>query len=509
MSQNTVPPQAGTWWRRLERGLDHVLPTGGNPLTQLGAVAGLLLLVLLVSGVYLFVVFDTSIEGAWHSIDRLSREQPFPGAWLRSLHRYAGDALMLVVWLHVVREWVLGRGHGFRRVIWWTGVPPLLLLYPSAIGGFWLNWDQLGHYSAVASSELLDQLPLLGASLTRNFTHAGALSDRLFSLLIFVHIGVPLLLLFGLWFHLQRIHRPRVLPVLPLALGLLATLGGLSWLSPVQSQAPADLATVPTDLPLDWILLHLHPLADAVSPQLLLWALAAGLLLLLFWPTRRGRSSAAVAVVDPAHCNGCRLCVDDCPYAAISLVAHPLAKPGRQLAVVASGRCAACGICQGSCPVSTPVRRSASLSPGIDLPELSLAALKRRLQAALAPDGNGAAPIVVFRCRQGAQALNIQAPRVRVIDLLCAAQLPAAFVTYALHGGAAAVVLGSCSEAACEFRLGSRFSAERMQGVRLPRLSKSVAKDRFRLVIADRGEEAKLAAALASLSEQSVIGDGR
>src|SRR3546814_19686715 len=88
---------------------------------------------------------------------------------------------------------------GLRRASWLTGVPLLVFVYISAMGGFWLGWDRLGQYAAVASAELLDELPLLTAALTRNFVNVDAVSDRLFSLLVFIHLGVPLLMLFGLW----------------------------------------------------------------------------------------------------------------------------------------------------------------------------------------------------------------------------------------------------------------------------------------------------------------------
>src|SRR3546814_10459551 len=105
-------------WMRLERVLARVFTSGTNPLAQLGAVACLLLLLLLISGIYLYVVFDTSATGGWRSIDTLSRRQPFPGGWLRSLHRYAADAFVLITVLHLLREWVLGRYRGFRRASW-------------------------------------------------------------------------------------------------------------------------------------------------------------------------------------------------------------------------------------------------------------------------------------------------------------------------------------------------------------------------------------------------------
>ncbi len=70
--------------------MDRWFPAGTNPLVNLGAIACLLFAILLVSGVYLFVVFDTSVSGAWISIDTLSRQQPFQVAGFAA--RYAADA---------------------------------------------------------------------------------------------------------------------------------------------------------------------------------------------------------------------------------------------------------------------------------------------------------------------------------------------------------------------------------------------------------------------------------
>lgn len=148
-------------WIRLERRVGRAFPEGGNPLAHLGAIACLLFAMLLASGIYLYAVFDTSVDGAWKSIDALSRQQPFPGGWLRSLHRYVADAFLLVTLLHLLRELLLGRYTRFRRASWLTGIPLLLFVYISGIGGFWLNWDRLGQYSAMASAELVDALPLI------------------------------------------------------------------------------------------------------------------------------------------------------------------------------------------------------------------------------------------------------------------------------------------------------------------------------------------------------------
>ena len=261
--------------------------------------------------------------------------------WLRSLHRYAADAFVVLMAAHLAREWLHGHYQGIRRFSWLTGVPLIVFAFVSAIGGFWLNWDQLGQFSAVATAEWLDALPLLATPLARNFLTVGAVGDRLFSLFVFVHLGVALLMIFGLWFHMQRLTRAAVFPPRPLALATFGVLCALALGAPITSHPPADAGTVPAALALDWILLFLHPLTYATSAGAVWWAVAASLLLLLALPFLPQPARAPVAVVDAANCNGCRRCFDDCPYAAITMVPHPNGKPGKELARVDADLCIA------------------------------------------------------------------------------------------------------------------------------------------------------------------------
>ena len=488
-------------WQRVERACDSLV--GGadaNPLRHLGSLAFALFGVLVLSGIYLYVVIDTSAAGAWPSIDRLSREQWYLGGVLRSLHRYAADAFVIVILLHLLREAVFGRFRGFRRFSWLTGVPALALVFVSAIGGFWLNWDLLGQYSAIANAELLDALPFFATPLSRNFINVAAVSDRLFSLFVFVHLGVPLLLVFALWFHVQRISRPAVLPPRAVALPALAALLLLALLRPVMSHPPADLAHVPTPLALDWWLLAIHPLTDIGSPALV-WALLAlafaVLLGLPFLPARRAQPP--VAVVDPANCSGCRRCFDDCPYAAVTMVPHASGRSGRFMASVDADLCASCGICVGACPSSTPFRRAAELVTGIDMPAAPIGALRARLRRGL-QGSRAPRPIAAFVCERAAPLPDAAAADVLALPLVCLAALPPSFVEYALRDGAAGVLLVGCR--GCEYRLGRRWTEDRLAARREPHLRPSVPPERLALLWADPGEEDALACTIGALRAQ-------
>jgi ferredoxin/coenzyme F420-reducing hydrogenase delta subunit len=478
------------WVLALDHGFDAAFGAAANPLKQLGALAFLLLWLLAISGIVLYALLDTSVDGAYRSIDALSREPWSAGSALRGLHRYGADAFVLVMLLHLLREWALGRFSGFRTYSWTSGVVLLPVAYACAIGGFWINWDRLGQFSAIATAEWLDTLPFLASPLARNFLD-GAVSDRLFSLFVFVHLGLPLLLVFACWAHVQRISRAGVFPRRALAAGTLALLLLLALALPVRSQGPADLGTAPQQLSLDWLLLFLHPLVDATSGGLV-WAFAAaGLAALLALPLLRRAPAEPVAVVDPAHCSGCGRCADDCPYGAITLVPHPQRHAGVQLARVQAQMCASCGICAGACPSSTPFRKARALVTGIDMPQGPVGALRERLRAGLAAGQRR----VVFGCDHGAAVGGLQAPGVLALSLPCAANLPPSFVEYALREGATEVVVAGCREGGCEFRLGQRWIAERLRGTREPPLRPGTPR-RWRTVWADAGEESRLREAL-------------
>lgn len=487
--------------RALEHAFDRPFGAAGNPLKHLGALATMLLWLLLASGVVLYVVLDTSAAGAYASIDALARVPWMLGTLLRGLHRYGADAFMVVLVLHIAREWALGRYAHFRRVIWWTGVPLVLLAFVSAIGGFWLNWDRLGQYSALSTAEWLGALPFLAVPLARNFLDGAALGDRLFTLFIFVHLGVPLMLMFGLWFHVQRLSLARVFPPRPLALGTLALLALLALLAPVASQGPADLARVPQALALDWLILFIHPLVDATSAELVWVLVALVFFLLLLPPFLPAPARAPVAKVDPQHCSGCERCFDDCPYAAITMVAHASGKPGARMAQVEADLCASCGICAGSCPSSTPFRSAERLVTGIDMPQLPVDALRADLVQRLAALP-GPHKLVVFGCVEGVRT-RLAAPGVLRMDLICAGMLAPSFVEYALRAGADGVLVAGCREGGCAYRLGQRWMAERLEGAREPYLRRSVPGERWSVAWTDAGDEAQLAAALADLRRRT------
>jgi NAD(P)H-flavin reductase/ferredoxin len=261
-----------------------------NPLYYLGPISYYLMWLVVASGLYLYVFFETSITGAYDSVEALTHGQRYAGGVLRSVHRYASDGMVITMFLHLARHWTFDRYRGFRWFSWVSGVALLWLVYAAGINGYMLPWDHLAQFTVVATAEWLDWLPVFNGTLVRNFIFEENVSDRLFSLLSFIHIGVPLAVLGVLWVHTQRVPQARTAPPLPVALALSAALIALSLLKPALSQARADPAAAAVALDFDWFYLPVYALLYRWTPADV-WLLVGGataLFLVLPWlPPRR------------------------------------------------------------------------------------------------------------------------------------------------------------------------------------------------------------------------------
>jgi len=453
--------------------------TEWNPLYHLGTLSFFLFWVILVSGIYLFIPFHGSLDGAHASVEWMTYDQWYLAGIMRSLHRYASDAVVITVLLHMFKEFASGRYRGFRWFSWVTGVPNLWIIITLGISGYWLVWDELAQYIAIGSARLMDALPLLSGSMTRNFV-SGQMTDRFFILIEFLHLlGQPLLLVFMLWIHVKRLSNVEINPPRGLAIGTFIALVALSLIKPAVSHAPANLETVPLVLNIDWFYLNVYPLLE-YWPEQNIWIFTTGLtILLMMLPLLIPRNDGPKAVVDLAHCNGCGLCFDDCPFDAITVQARTDGAKYEHEVVVDPDLCAACGICAGSCPSSNPFRSSREeLKTGIDMPQFNVDEMRRRTGEAI---GSMTADvrILIYGCEHGLNVNRLDNEYSKSIKLICSGMLPPTLVEYALKQGADGVMVTGCRHNDCYYRFGNRWTRERFAGDRKPALRGRADKDRI------------------------------
>lgn len=502
-----------------------------NPIRQLGSLAFFLYWIVAGSGIYIYIFFDTSVAGAYESVEWVTNQWYLAGI-MRSLHRYASDAMVLIALVHLLREFSYGRYRGARWFAWFTGVPIIWFLFFSGVSGYWLVWDTLAQYVAIGSMEWLDWLGIFGKQVANNFLSPATMTDRFFTLLVFIHIFVPLFLLFIMWFHVMRLKSPRINPPRGLALGALGALLVLSLIYPATSHPKADLSTVALNLNFDWFYLFAYPLFDAIGPGPM-WAVGIGVTVLfsiLPIATRHSRQAPAFVTLD--KCNGCSRCAADCPYDAIDMKPRSDGLRFDQEAVVNNNDCVSCGICVGACPVSTPFRHDDELATGIDLVSPSLKEMrdlsvvemaKARANAGAAGEGSA---IVVFGCANGVNLDELKTSfssdssssdlSVAVMRVPCTGMLPPSFIDFALSRGEMdGVVVTGCRENGCYHRFGQFWMEDRINQLRDPQLRTRVARQRLRTIWAAPTDLAKVKSEisefndeLSALGKLSKTGDG-
>jgi ferredoxin/coenzyme F420-reducing hydrogenase delta subunit len=457
----------------LQKPLSRAFDSEQNPLNYLGALTIYFCWIVLISGIWLLIFFRTSVSAAFGSVEYLTIEQWYLGGIMRSLHRYASDAAIITILLHVIKEFVFNRYRLNRWFNWVTGVPLVWIIFPLGITGYWLVWDELAQYVAISTAELLDSIPIFTDSMAGNFMSDDVLSDRFFTLMAFLHlIGLPIFLVFGIWLHIFRLNGPRINPPRRMMAAALLAMLVLSVIYPAISHEKANLAIAPQALRLDWFYLHVFPLIQRWSPGSV-WILLVGIsVVLTIAPWAPPARKTTVAVVDLDNCNGCRRCADDCPFGAIEMVPRTDGTNYTHQAEVDDELCISCGICVGACPTATPFRSRSALIPGIDLPNRSAADIRQDIVDQSIATSNEPR-VMVFGCRDDRQTEIVRKSGANVVTVRCMAHLQPSYLDFVLSRDKAdGILLLGCEDGNCNYRLGAEWTEARIARERDPRLRK-------------------------------------
>lgn len=489
----------GELLRPADRLFDRVYSSRYNPLYRTGTLAALFLTVALVTGVYLLFVYEIARP---YDSTRAIQDDALLGRWMRALHRYASDAAVVAVVLHVLRLIVQGKTWGPRALAWVTGVLLAGMMFVSAFTGFVLVWDEFGQVLAVAGAKMLRLLPLFPEPPDRSFVGDKPIPAQFFFMNLFLHVAVPLGMICFLWLHTSRLARAAWFPEKKVVWGALLGLLALAVMWPAPLPPRADLLAIPGRMQADWFYGFWIPLAR-VSPPAALGAVAVGLAVLLAvpWMFRPRRAPLPTpAIVDPDKCEGCSQCFADCPYDAIEMVAgkHPELHPLR--ASVSASLCVSCGLCAGSCA-------SLAIGPEGRTARHQLAAARDLVAGA--PDA--ATTTVLVACRNdGAVARRLQTsfPGARCFEVDCAGTLHPGTVSYLASHFKRTLVFG-CPPHNCVYREGATLADARILHEQRPAVPGRIAQQEVQVLHASDAEWARIVAAVEGAGEPRVSRSAR
>jgi quinol-cytochrome oxidoreductase complex cytochrome b subunit len=301
----------------------------------LGGLAGMLIMILVFTGIFLEMNYTPSPSQAYLDILAL-RTNTWFGDLLRNVHHWSANLLVVTVVLHLLRVFFTGSHRPPRESNWIVGLLMLLLVLGANFTGYLLPWDQLAYWAITVGTGILAYIPLVGAYLSRLLLggpEVGAATLLNFYALHISFIPVAIVMLMSLHFWRVRkdggltqpksleeetlLHTERVTTIpylvrreLVFALIWLAILLAWAMLFPAPLEGIANPGISPNPAKAPWyflglqeLLLHFHPLIAAV---MIPGAALAGLFLLpyldftkesggVYFRSRRGRYLSLLA----------------------------------------------------------------------------------------------------------------------------------------------------------------------------------------------------------------------
>ncbi len=172
-------------WRLLEErlglsGLAYPIPRHANKISYLlGGTTLFGFVILLVTGVWMAQFYNPSPAGAHGSVIYIITQAPF-GDFIRSVHFWTANVVMITVLLHLMRVFYTGSYKRPREANWFVGLGLLAITLGFIFTGTVLKWDQEGVEALAHNREMGELLGIWGVWFTNEFTRSVPLLTRLY-----------------------------------------------------------------------------------------------------------------------------------------------------------------------------------------------------------------------------------------------------------------------------------------------------------------------------------------
>ncbi|KJV09791.1 cytochrome B [Elstera litoralis] len=187
-------------------GSGYPTPRNLNYFWNFGSLAGVVLVVMILSGLFLAMNYTAHVDLAFNSVERIMRD--VNGGWMiRYIHVNGASMFFIVVYIHIFRGLYYGSYKAPRELLWILGVVLLLLMMATAFMGYVLPWGQMSFWGATVITNLFSAFPIVGEHIVTllwgGFSVDNPTLNRFFALhflLPFVIVGVVIL-------HIAALHQ--------------------------------------------------------------------------------------------------------------------------------------------------------------------------------------------------------------------------------------------------------------------------------------------------------------
>lgn len=188
-------------------GAGYPVPRNLNYFWNFGVLAGVALMVQIVTGIVLAMHYAAESTVAFSSVEHIMRDVN-AGWFLRYAHQNGASMFFIVVYTHIFRGLFYGSYKPPREMVWHLGLVIFLLMMATAFMGYVLPWGQMSFWGAKVITGLFGAIPLVGEPiqtwLLGGFAPDNAALNRFFSL----HFLLPFVILGVIILHVWALHIP-------------------------------------------------------------------------------------------------------------------------------------------------------------------------------------------------------------------------------------------------------------------------------------------------------------
>jgi len=173
----------------------------------LGGMAVVLIILLFGTGILMKFVYQPFPDKAYGSILYLQRDVLF-GQFVRNIHHWSGNILLIVVFLHFLRVFFTGAFHPPRQFNWIIGLCLFLTILMSNFTGYLLPWDQLSFWAITICTGMLEYIPVVGLWFQRLIRGGSEVGTSTLANFYAIHTAIlPVLLIALITFHFWRVRK--------------------------------------------------------------------------------------------------------------------------------------------------------------------------------------------------------------------------------------------------------------------------------------------------------------
>ena len=186
----------------------HEYPTPKNLsyLWNLGSLAGLALVMMIITGIILAMHYTPHVDHAFASVERIMRDVNH-GWLIRYIHMNGASFFFIVVYIHIFRGLYYGSYKAPRELLWMLGVVILLLMMATAFMGYVLPWGQMSFWGATVITNLFSAIPFIGESIVVWLWGGFSVDNPTLSRFFALHYLMPFLIVGVVILHIVALHR--------------------------------------------------------------------------------------------------------------------------------------------------------------------------------------------------------------------------------------------------------------------------------------------------------------